>query len=114
LVPALTDHLVDALRDLLSRGEAEGSFRPGVDPVQLYLTILAVSNIHLSNRYTLSTMFQMDFADPQWLEARCAHARAVVLGFLRPEAADPRTRRVSSTVSRVRRRDDGAGLTVVK
>ncbi len=85
LVPALTLHLVAALTDLLKRGESAGVFRKGVDPVQLYITILAVTNIHLSNRYTLSTMFQIDLADPAWLEARCEHARAVILGYLRPD-----------------------------
>jgi AcrR family transcriptional regulator len=87
LVPALTLHLVEALRDLLRRGERSGVFRPGIDPVQLYITILAVTNIHLSNRYTLSTMFQIDLADPAWLKSRCEHARAVILGYLRPESA---------------------------
>jgi AcrR family transcriptional regulator len=84
LVPALTLHLVEALRDLLRRGEKAGLFRKGIDPVQLYITILAVSNIHLSNRYTLSAMFQMDLADPDWLRSRCEHARSVILAFLRP------------------------------
>ena len=84
LVPALTLHLVEALRDLLRRGEKARLFRKGVDPVQLYITILAVSNIHLSNRYTLSAMFQMDLADPAWLRSRCDHARAVILGYLKP------------------------------
>jgi TetR/AcrR family transcriptional regulator len=84
LVPALTLHLVEALRDLLRRGERARLFRKGVDPVQLYITILAVSNIHLSNRYTLSAMFQMDLANPAWLRSRCEHARAVILGYLKP------------------------------
>ena len=83
LVPALTLHLVEALRDLLRRGERAGVFHKGVDPVQLYITILGVCYIHLSNRHTLSTMFQKDLADPVWLEKRCDHARAVILGYLR-------------------------------
>jgi TetR/AcrR family transcriptional regulator len=83
LVPALTLHLVEALRDLLRRGESSGVFRKGVDPVQLYITILGVCYIHLSNRHTLSTMFQKDLSDPAWLECRCNHARSVILGYLR-------------------------------
>ena len=84
LVPALTLHLLEALRDLLRRGERLGVYRKGIDPVQLYITILGVSYIHLSNRYTLSAMFQMDLAQPAWLQSRCDHARAVILAYLRP------------------------------
>ena len=83
-VPALTLPLVDALEDLLVRGADAGEFRKDVDPVHLYTTILAVSNIHISNRYTLSTMFQMNLADPDWLKERQEHARDVILGYLRP------------------------------
>ena len=85
LVPELTFPLVDAITDLLRRGEAKGVFRKGIDPIHLYITILAVSNIHLSNRYTLSVMFQKNLADPKWLEDRRKHARDVILGYLRPD-----------------------------
>ncbi len=84
LVPQTTAPLVDSIRDLLRRGTDAGVFRSNVDPVQLYITILSVSYVHISNRYTLSIMFQEDLLDPSWLAERRRHAREVVLAYLKP------------------------------
>ncbi len=81
-VPQATVPLVEAIRDLLLRGEGAGVFRSNVDPVQLYITILSVSYVHISNRYTLSIIFQKDLHDKAWLDRRKQHACDVVLGFL--------------------------------
>ena len=40
------------LRDILDRGVAEGVFRPGIDPVQLDITIAVVGRYYLTNRLT--------------------------------------------------------------
>jgi AcrR family transcriptional regulator len=81
-VPETTIPLVEAIRDLLNRGETIGVFRRNVDPVQLYITILSVSYIHISNRYTLSIIFQQDLSEVLWLRKRRKHACDVVLSFL--------------------------------
>ena len=81
-VPEATVPLVEAIRDLLHRGERDSVFRPNVDPVQLYITILSVSYVHISNRYTLSIIFQEDIQREAWLTERKRHACEVVLGFL--------------------------------
>jgi len=81
-VPETTIPLVEAIRDLLDRGETIGVFRRNVDPIQLYITILSVSYIHISNRFTLSIIFQQDLSDKAWLRQRRQHACDVVMGFL--------------------------------
>jgi len=81
-VPEATLPLVEAIRDLLRRGQMSGAFKKKVDPVQLYITILSLSYVHISNRYTLSIMFQQDLQATHWLKARKRHACDVVLGFL--------------------------------
>lgn len=83
LVPETTLPLVEAIRSLLERGQRSGIFRARVDPVQLYVTILSVCFTHLSNRHTLSIMFQMDVSDNAWLEERRTHVVDVILSFLR-------------------------------
>jgi len=74
--------LVGMIRETLERGERAGMFRPGVDPLQLYVSILALSLTHISNRHTLSTIFERDLADPAWLAERRRHAVEVILSYL--------------------------------
>lgn len=49
--------LVDAI---LKRGVAQGIFRSGIDPVQLNITIAAVSYYYFTNQYTGSIIFERD------------------------------------------------------
>ncbi len=84
LVPRAALPLVNAIRDLLERGQSAGVFRSGVDPVQLYISILSLSYVHISNRHTLSITFGHDLGDADWLSARRSHACDVILGYLRP------------------------------
>ncbi len=83
-VPALYSPLLEALRGVLARGAAEGVFRPGVDPMQLYIDILALGHFYVANRHTLSTIFHQTLDSEAALAAREAHITAVVLGYLRP------------------------------
>jgi len=83
-VPAMYSPLLDLIRGLLTRGEAEGVFRRSADPLQLYVTILALGHFYVANRHTLSTIFGADLSTETALEARERHAIAVVLGYLRP------------------------------
>jgi AcrR family transcriptional regulator len=75
--------LVRLLDDLLGRGEAEGLFRKGVEPVQLYITIAALGFFYMSNRWTLSTIFGRDLGSERELKERGDHVVSVVLGYLR-------------------------------
>lgn len=83
-----TTPLVGMIRDTLLRGERAGLFRAGVDPLQLYVSILSLSLTHISNRYTLSAIFEKDLADPAWLAERRRHAVEVILAYLqsKPDA----------------------------
>ena len=50
--------LVETLRTVLRKGEKQGLFRRGVDPVHLYISIAGEMYFYLSNRYTLSRIFR--------------------------------------------------------
>jgi len=76
--------LIDMLSDILRRGQRQGVFRKGVDPVQLYISIAALGFFYWSNRHTLSTIFGRDLMARPALDARCRHMLDVVLGYLRP------------------------------
>ncbi|OGA13534.1 MAG: TetR family transcriptional regulator [Betaproteobacteria bacterium RIFCSPHIGHO2_12_FULL_69_13] len=75
--------LVQTLRGILRRGEREGLFRKGVDPVQLYISIAGEGYFYLSNRYTLSRIFGRDLVARRALGARARHIVAMVLNALR-------------------------------
>jgi len=78
----LTLPLVASIENILRRGVSAGLFRSDVDPIQLYVSITALSYFHVSNRYTLSAMFDKDLGDPKWLEQRRDHAQDVILTWL--------------------------------
>ena len=79
--------LIEMLSDVLRRGAAEGVFREGVDPVQLYIDIASLGFFYLSNRHTLSTIFRRDLGDEAMLRERGRHVVDVILGYL---ASPPR------------------------
>jgi len=75
--------LVESIRGLLARGEKEGVFRPGVDPIQLYISISALTYHFFSNQRTFSVIFGKDFSGPDMLRLRLEHVLDVVVGYLR-------------------------------
>jgi len=56
--------VIAALGAILQKGVAQGLFREGVDPVDLHMTISALSFYNVSNRYTFQHNFDVDFASP--------------------------------------------------
>lgn len=81
-IKAMTVPLVESIEDLLQRGRAEGVFRDGIDAIQLYVSIVAQSQIHISNRHTLSILFDRDLDDPEWLAQRRAHAETLIMDYV--------------------------------
>jgi AcrR family transcriptional regulator len=75
--------LIDVLQSVLGVGEKRKLIRPGVDAVQLYMSIAALSYFYFANSATLSTAFGRDLAKPEELKNRCAHAVALVLDHIR-------------------------------
>lgn len=82
-IPAMHSPMIATLRGLLERGARAGEFRRGVDPVQLYISIAALGYFYLSNRYTLSTIFERDLLSPRSKAQRLEHMTGLVLGYLR-------------------------------
>lgn len=80
----LTMHspLVQAIADVLERGNRTGVFRAGVDPVQLYISIAGLSYFYLGNSYTLSTIFDRDLLGTKAKVERLSHMTDLVLGYL--------------------------------
>jgi AcrR family transcriptional regulator len=74
---------VAMIREILERGRRSGVFRDGVDAVQLYISIAALSYFYLANNYTLSAIFGRDLKARKARDERLAHMTELVLGYLR-------------------------------
>jgi len=81
---AMNSPLIDTLKTVLARGRGDGIFRDGVDALQLYVSIAALSYFYLGNNHTLSTVFGRNLAAPDARQERLAHMTDVILGYLRP------------------------------
>jgi len=56
--------------ELLDRGVEAGVFRPGIDPVQLNITIAAIGYYYLTNRFTGAIIFERDYMSKEALDER--------------------------------------------
>ena len=83
-IQAMHSPLVALIAGILQRGTEQGIMRPGVDPMQLYISIAALAYFYLSNVHTLSTIFSRNFAAPAQRARRRDHVVEVILGYLRP------------------------------
>ena len=82
-VRQLHSPFVELIDDILRRGVAKGAFRPGLDPVDLYITIAAVGYFFLSNNRTLSTIFGRDLGSAAACRKRKKHNVDVILSAIR-------------------------------
>lgn len=80
-VREMNSPLIATLGEILERGRKDGSFRGGVDPVQLYVSIAGLSYFYLSNSYTLSAIFDRDLMSPKARNERLSHMCDVILGY---------------------------------
>jgi AcrR family transcriptional regulator len=82
-VRELHSPLVETLRAILRRGQRQGFFRAGIDPVQLYISIAGEGYFYLSNRYTLSRIFDRDLMAPRALAGRARHITQTILNSVK-------------------------------
>jgi len=81
-IRSMYNPLLDTLRELLARGEAAGVFRPGLDPVDVYISISSLTAHYMNNRFTFEAIFQTDLMSPRRVRQRLEHAADMVLRYL--------------------------------
>lgn len=86
-VRSLNSPLIATLDSLLRRGAEQGVFRGGVDAVQTYVTIAALSFYYLSNQWTLRVHFDLADTGSGTLDSWGQHIVRVILASLRPEGS---------------------------
>ncbi len=82
-VRQLHSPFVRLIDDILRRGEATGVFRPGLDAVDLYITIAAVGYFYLSNNRTLSAIFGRNLLSAAACRRRKKHNVDLILHAIR-------------------------------
>lgn len=76
--------LIDLIEKTLRRGETEGIFRVGVDPLELYISIAGMTFFYFANGLTMSAIFGRDLTQPAALASYRDHIVALTLAGLRP------------------------------
>jgi AcrR family transcriptional regulator len=84
VIQRLNATVIDALRDLLVRGQRAGAFRPDLDPVDLHMSISALCIFNVANRATFSTIFKRDMASSKALANRRAQVVDTILRYVKP------------------------------
>ena len=69
--------------NLIHSGQAQGLFRADLDPVQVYVTITALSRFHLANAWSMSAVLDTDLRDPDWRTERLRHSLDVISAYVK-------------------------------
>ncbi|MBE2202787.1 MAG: TetR/AcrR family transcriptional regulator [Chthoniobacterales bacterium] len=75
------------VKTLLQEGVAQGVFRPGLDARLVLTSLIGLSLIYHSNRFTLLRSVGMDFNKPGNMVCAAEHAAIIFLSGLRADAA---------------------------
>ena len=87
-VGEIQSKLLQELEIILDRGQQEGVFRRGIDPVDLYITIASLCYFPISNAHTLRVVFNKPVDEDAWLKQRRQDAEEMIIRFLRPDTTD--------------------------
>jgi AcrR family transcriptional regulator len=73
---------IDAIKRILERGEKAGLFRPQIDPIDLHMTISALSFHHVANRHSFSIVFNVDMTSDAAIQRRGEAVSDLILAWV--------------------------------
>jgi AcrR family transcriptional regulator len=74
--------IIERLARVIERGQAEGIFRSGVDPVEIHKSIAALGMFNVTNQYTFGSIFQRDMGAKGDVGRRRAMVADLILSYL--------------------------------
>jgi AcrR family transcriptional regulator len=74
--------IIDRLARVIARGQAEGRFRPDVDPVEIHKAIAALGMFNVTNRYTFGAIFQREMGAKGDVDRRREIVAEMILSYL--------------------------------
>jgi AcrR family transcriptional regulator len=78
----LNRSIIETLARVIARGQADGSFRPDVDPVEVHMAIAALGMFNITNQHTFSAIFQREMGAKGNVSRRREMVTEVILGYL--------------------------------
>ena len=82
LARSFAEGVLELVEGVYRRGVDDGVFRPGVAPIDIHMTISALSFFNVANRWTFSLIFDHEMASPDAHAHRREVAVETVLRFL--------------------------------
>lgn len=73
---------VDILARIVARGEAEGSFRKGINPVELHMNVTALSFYNVSNQFTFAHNFGVDMTSRDAVDRRAKQVADIIIAWV--------------------------------
>jgi AcrR family transcriptional regulator len=70
------------IAQLIESGQSKGELREGLDPVQIYVTMTALSRFHLANAFSLGALLETDMTRAEWRRARWSHSVELLTAYL--------------------------------
>jgi AcrR family transcriptional regulator len=74
--------IIERLARVIARGQAEGRFRPDVDPVEIHKAIAALGMFNVTNRYTFGAIFQREMGAKGDVARRREIVAAIIISYL--------------------------------
>jgi TetR/AcrR family transcriptional regulator len=75
--------LISTIEEILKKGVKDKILKEDTDAFQLYVSILSLSYLHLSNRHTISLTYGMKLDDETWLNDRRRHVVEVIMAYVK-------------------------------
>lgn len=79
----MNEPIIELIRQTLERGATEGTFRRGLDPLHVYLSIAGMCYFYFANIHTISRAFGRAFETREALDERRAHIVDFALNAIR-------------------------------
>jgi len=79
--------IIDRLAGVIVRGQAEGLFARGIDPVEVHKAIAALGMFNVTNQYTFGAIFQREMGAKGDLRGRRETVTEVILSYLQRRGA---------------------------
>jgi AcrR family transcriptional regulator len=82
VLSGLANPALDVLARILDRGAATGTFRKGVDPLDIHMVISSYCVFRIANRYTWGAIFKRDLLDPEYRDQQRRLLGDLVVDYL--------------------------------